>query len=263
MPPVPVYTDAPISAAKASDAEPQTSPPTAQSSNQPSNNTASNTTATSTSSYPPAAPGAAPAPAPTGSLSSTAPEVHGLNPQPAPTRTISANSDPPPPQPGAVPQPGNVPVTTAAANAPAAPQPGQAPSTTSAQPMITPAPSTTTAAPQGPPSQFNIPAPIANAAPTRSTEPATTLSYGGHYGENSGPPPAVLSAGARGGAQINPEAPPGYVQSTNVDVGSAAGIQEGTAEEGGIWDTAKKWAGEAGKGLQNLEAEAWKRVGGK
>ncbi|KAL9095104.1 MAG: hypothetical protein Q9165_002707 [Trypethelium subeluteriae] len=288
MPPIPVYSDRPINPAKAEDAEPQTSAPHANTGNQPSSNSASTTTDPSPSQYVPAAPGAAPAPAPTGSITSNVPQVHAGQQQLEPTRTVpAANDGPPPPQPGAVPIAGATAPMTASQNTgsiPPPPRPGDAPQTTSASSKsaaITPAPSATTAdAPQGPPSQFSIPPPTQNAAPTHSTTAGTTLSYGGQYGtgagQSSGMPPAVLSAQSQGESAVSPEHPPGYVQNpyadmmsasqraANDEAGGASGIQvSGEEAEGGLWDTAKKWVGEAGKGLQQLEEEAWKRVNGK
>ncbi|KAF2230975.1 hypothetical protein EV356DRAFT_507932 [Viridothelium virens] len=288
MPPIPVYSDRPINPAKAEDAEPQTSSPHTNTGNQPSSNLASTTTGQSPRQYAPAAPGAAPAPAPTGSITSNVPEVHAVPQQLEPTRTIPAASDgPPPPQPGSVPVPGATAPMTASQNTgsiPPPPRPGDAPQTTptsSQSAAITPAPSTTTAgAPQGPPSQFSIPPPTQNAAPTRSTTGGTTLSYEGQYGtgagQTGGVPPAMLSAQSRGESAVNPEHPPGYVQNpyadmmsasqraANDEAGGAGGVPVSSGEgEGGLWDTAKKWVGEAGKGLQQLEEETWKRVNGK
>jgi len=141
MPPIPIYADAPISAAKADGVTPQTAPPPTRTTDLPAT-----TTSATTSSYPAAQPGAAAGPAPTGSVSRQAP--------PPPTSTISTNlqnDGPPPPQPGAVPTPfahsnGYNP------NSPAAPR---------AQPM---------------PHQINIPPPTTSALPTHSTVAASPAS---------------------------------------------------------------------------------------
>ena len=112
---------------------------------------------------------------------------------------------------------------------------------------------------------------------------ATTLSYGGQYGpdpsQTGGAPPAVVSAQNQGAPNISPDHPPGYVQNpyaadmmsasqrgANNALGAASGVtgNAGSAEmDRSLWDTAKKWVGEAGKGLQQLEEEAWRRVNGK
>ncbi|CAD0106337.1 unnamed protein product [Aureobasidium uvarum] len=95
MPPIPIYADAPISAAaKADGPTPQTAPPPTRTTDLPAT-----TTSTTNNSYPAAQPGAAAGPAPTGSVS---------RPPPPPTSTISTSlqhDGPPPPQPGAVPMP--------------------------------------------------------------------------------------------------------------------------------------------------------------
>ncbi|KAI9692316.1 MAG: hypothetical protein M1822_006547 [Bathelium mastoideum] len=298
MPPIPIYSDRPINPAKAEDAEPQTAPPPTNASSQPAGSAASNTTAElPTNRYAPAAPGAAPAPAPTGAVTSSVPQVHASTQPLAPTRTVppTSNDAPPPPQPGAVPIPGNTAASTAFHDShnPPPPRAGLAPQTitSSSNPhaaTITPAPAAPPSSSQPPPPhQLGIPAPSTNAASTRSTTTAdagTTLSYAG----GSGAPPALLSAQAQGEPQISPAHPPGYVQNPNADMMSAAqreangvsgetlggggagvglsGAGEGGAGaggEGGLWETAKRWAGEAGKGLQQLEGEAWRRVNGK
>ncbi|KAI4828022.1 hypothetical protein E4T44_09104 [Aureobasidium sp. EXF-8845] len=144
MPPIPIYADAPITAAKADGVTPQTAPPPTRTTELPAT-----TTSTGNNSYPAAQPGAVAGPAPTGSVS------RQLPPAPAPTSTTSIQTDgPPPPQPGAAP----VPFTTAShsngynPNSPAVPR---------AQPM---------------PHQLNIPPPTTSALPTHSTVSASPTS---------------------------------------------------------------------------------------
>jgi hypothetical protein len=140
MPPIPIYADAPITAAKADGVTPQTAPPPTRTTDLPATTTASN------NSYPAAQPGAAAGPAPTGSAS------RPYAPAPAPTSTLSTSlqtDGPPPPQPGAAP----VPYTHSNGynpNSPAAPR---------AQPL---------------PHQLNIPPPTTSALPTHSTTTATS-----------------------------------------------------------------------------------------
>ncbi|KAG9946939.1 hypothetical protein KCU85_g6145, partial [Aureobasidium melanogenum] len=143
MPPIPIYADAPISAAaKADGITPQTAPTPTRTTDLPAT-----TTTTSNSSYPAAQPGAAAGPAPTGSVSRP--------PPPPPTSTIPTNhqSDgPPPPQPGAVPMPSSTYTQSNGydSNSPAAPR---------AQPM---------------PHQLNIPPPPTSSSATHSTATAVS-----------------------------------------------------------------------------------------
>ncbi|KAK6007109.1 hypothetical protein QM012_006117 [Aureobasidium pullulans] len=138
MPPIPIYADAPISAAaKADGTTPQTAPTPTRTTDLPTT-----TTSTSNNSYPAAQPGAAAGPAPTGSVSRP--------PPPPPTSTIPTNfqnDGPPPPQPGAVPMPSSTLGRSNGydSNSPAAPR---------AQPM---------------PQQLNIPPPTTTGLATHST----------------------------------------------------------------------------------------------
>ncbi|KAI1467288.1 uncharacterized protein F4812DRAFT_58022 [Daldinia caldariorum] len=97
MAPIPVYTDSPITATKASGVTPQTAPPSTTSRPTPT----SSSPTSSSQAYPPAQPGAAPS---------------------LPTATAAVNSNiPPAPQPGAVPIPTGVP----RANIPPPPKAGE------------------------------------------------------------------------------------------------------------------------------------------
>ena len=296
MPPVPIYSDRPINPAKAEDANPQTAPPPANTSTQPSKNPASNSTTSTAENHPAApSPGAGAVPAPTGAITSRVPQVNASLARVEPTRTTTAANDaPPPPQPGAMPIARTAAPLTAsqASSIPPPPRAGDGPTATSAfssPAAITPSPSTTSATVQDLPSQLSVPPPSQNAAPTHSTVPATTISYGGQYrpanGQTSRVPPAVLAAQSQGETGISPEHPPGYVQNPYADMMSRTQLEtnnglgrtsggmglggnsdshaESSENEPSLWDTAKKWVGEAGKGLQQLEEEAWKRVNGK
>lgn len=146
MPPIPIYADAPISAAKADGITPQTAPPPTRTTEVP----ATTTSTASTNSYPAAQPGASAGPAPTGSISRPQP--------PPPGRTVptSIQTDgPPPPQPGAVPTPSLTHTNGYNPNSPAPPR---------AQPM-----------PQMP-SQLNIPPPMTSNLASHSTVAASPTS---------------------------------------------------------------------------------------
>jgi hypothetical protein len=95
MPPVRIYTDSPINAAKASGQTPETK------AGEASSQAPATTTSQVTQGYAAAQPGAVPSiPAPTGSVQTC--QYAPL--QPTPTRNL-ADQGPPPPQPGAVPLP--------------------------------------------------------------------------------------------------------------------------------------------------------------
>lgn len=223
---IPVYTAAPINAG--------VTPKTAAPENQPISLAPTTTAAAPTSSYPPARPGAA-APAPTGTASQRY----------APT-----------------------PTTTAAPQYPPAPQPGAVP--TAHKSAITPPPKagekyqyralTTTSAPvaqpQPYPPQMGLPPPTGGMAPSGT---ATTS----NYPSTSYPAPITSS-----------EHPPGYTQNTyasemSSDQRRAQDAQNASSQhragdlgtdEGGLWETAKKWGMQAGESLAKAEAEVWRMV---
>lgn len=300
MPPIPIYTDAPITAAKADGITPRTAYiPT------PTSNTSDQTVASG--GYPAAKPGAPAVPAPTGSV--TAP------PRLSPTRTAQASlpqDNPPPPQPGATPVAPTTsrysPTTGAAAPAPPQPLPGS-----SAMPMPMPMPP-----------QLSIPPPPTNLAPTHSTshasptspmKPQTTIPLGAV----PPPPSSQYAAPAAPGMSLSPrhsvEHPHGYVQNPYAaelsaaqrasleaqenaerrhrsrgsitsllgvgDSGAAAGSEFGgsgaggaggegggggggeNGAGGGVWSTVKGFASVAGQKAVEMEEAAWRRVNGK
>ncbi|KAF2139632.1 uncharacterized protein K452DRAFT_289632 [Aplosporella prunicola CBS 121167] len=189
------------------------------------------------------------------------------------TTTQGVGSQPAAPQPGAVPIPPPPSTTTATATSagvPPAPQPGQAPSIATATAT---APAPTHAA--HPPPQFSIPAPQANAAPTSSTTasaaayPAgpTTINLGPAPG-GAAPSPAETGATATREQRRSLEHPPGYVQNPYAADGTAeqrarmeAAAQQ-QQEEGGLWGSMRAAAAKVGEGLKKGEEEAWKLVGG-
>ncbi|PVH86798.1 hypothetical protein DL98DRAFT_285473 [Cadophora sp. DSE1049] len=252
---IPVYTSSPIKASKPTGTTPQTANPGLQHSLlAPNPSSATTTTAsTSTSSYPPAQPGTAAFPAPTSAAQQRYAPVQ-------PTPTTKTDSEPPAPQPGAVPTPMN---RSAVRPPPKAgesyhPQQTGAPepsSTYSYPPQMSYAPPTTTYGSQTPSS-------------STSTANAPSLPY----------PVAVPSA--EGGPRRSLEHPPGYHQNVHAseltsdqrraqeteqatnfsglgsqDTGSAGGFNPD-----GVWSTAKKWAQTAGEKISVAEAEVWKKI---
>lgn len=249
MPPIPIYSQSPISAAaKPTGVTPETAPPADvvdQSRQQPATATRTGA-AVEGSAYPPARPGQAPyAPIPTGAARATQePPV-----RPTPTTRTEDGGGPPAPQPGAVPVPGSGGGHTS--YLPPPPKAGEK--------FVPP---TQTAAPQGPgasflPPQMNIPAPTMPYA-QRGTAPATGPAY------SQGNPDEAL------------EHPPGYHQNTSAadmpsyarppastfssyESGSTPGGL-GNEDDEGVWDTARKFVQTAGKKLSEAESEVWRRI---
>lgn len=267
MPPIPIYSNSPINAAKADGVTPQTADKGQNGSSPPLPTT---TTAAAAAqggpppAYPAAQPGASPAiPAPTG-----APTLPQYQPaiQPTPTQPLAASQGPPPPQPGAVPL---APGTAASTGGGAAIGPPTKATTTAT-------PSTTTAPPPYP-AQMNIPPPMGTATGAipqsvqRGTSTAaTTTTFSGGF---IPPGPSPL------------EHPPGYHQDVNADAlnryqraaqdaleeeerrsrrtssvsAGLAGLAGGDGEEG-VWSGAKKMMAAAGEKLAAAEGEVWKRI---
>lgn len=264
MPPIPIYANSPINAAKADGVTPQTA---ANGHGQPTNN--SNpppTTTQQANAYPPAQPGASPAvPAPTGTASIS--QLHQPV-QPTPTLPLAESPGPPPPQPGAVPLP---PFSTSVNHGGAViPPPPKATGTATT--------ASTTTAPPPYPAQMNIPPPTGTStgALPQSVQrgTATTTTFSG------------LSTGA-GGFVPGPsplEHPPGYQQDVNADAlnryqraaqdaledeerrtrrtssAAAAGLGGLAGDEDGVWSGAKKMMAAAGEKLAAAEGEVWKRI---
>ncbi|KAF2433235.1 hypothetical protein EJ08DRAFT_708701 [Tothia fuscella] len=209
-----------------------------------------------------------------------APDVGGgqqdvKQPNPAPTATTTTAvpstthdpSVPPPPQPGARPTP---PTSSAAAPTssipPPPPQPGAIPST------ITATYTTTHTTPLPPPSQFSIPTPNINYAPTHTTTTTTS------YARNPSIPPlaqfspaeAGAGAGADGGSERRSlEHPPGYVQNPYAVDGTAQdrarfeSAHQEAREEEGVMGMVRGFVGRAGSVAKGLEEGAWKFIDGK
>ncbi|KAI0114868.1 hypothetical protein F4814DRAFT_417354 [Daldinia grandis] len=229
MPPIPVYTDSPITAAKASGVTPQTAPPSSTSKPTP---TSSLPTPTSQA-YPSAQPGAVPS-LPTATADASQARVSS---QPIQT----ANHDgPPAPQPGAVPVPTGVTKT----NIPPPPKAGEKSiSIPYPQQMIVPPPT----------------APYQSQQRGTSIAPVPTSEYGSQGSTALSGPPIHHSL----------EHPPGYHQNSNaseLDNYQRSVIQRSAVEdqtensENGVWGAAKKWAHQTGEKIAAAETEVWKKI---
>lgn len=240
---IPVYTQSPINAAKASGTTPQTTSPQIST----STSAAAITTATSTSPYPAAQPGVAAFPAPTGAAQQRyAPPLQ-------PTPTTKTDGGPALPQPGAVPTP---------IDRKAIPPPPK-----TGENYRPPQQTTAPAQPGAYPPQMSIPPPTSayRAQPpisSTSTSTAPPLAY----------PIGIPSADE--GPRRSLEHPPGYYQ--NVHASELTNEQRRAQEAndstlhpsdntGGldtesVWNTAKKWAAQAGEKISEAEAEVWRRV---
>ncbi|KFY64128.1 hypothetical protein V497_01830 [Pseudogymnoascus sp. VKM F-4516 (FW-969)] len=254
---IPVYTQSPITAAKADGVTPQTAgPETSTKSSAPASKPATTTAVPSTTSPYAPQPGQPAVPAPTGSLGPSTGPANNYTPSPT---TKTADQGPPAPQPGAVPTaPGR-------AKSPLPPPPKVGEKYTPPEP----APQTTS--PPYPPQMGFAP-------PANQYQPTATAS------QPSGNYPTTLPVQGQGQAQRRSfEHPPGYQQNpyggggmTGDQYGGApqpshgaqsgqwhrAGDIDDNAGEESIWETAKKWATTAGGKLAETEAEIWKRVNG-
>jgi len=162
---IPVYTQSPISTAKADGITPKTAaPPSGTTTSAPAANPATTTAAASTtSSYPAAKPGAYPAPAPTNFSGQPTGPAHNYIPSP-PTPTKTTGDDgPPAPQPGAVP----VAPSSIRSNLPPPPKAGEK--------YLPPAPQTASPQPYLPQMGYSSPSTIYQ-PPTSSTVTASTPS---------------------------------------------------------------------------------------
>lgn len=242
MPPIPVYSASPISAAKADGVTPKTAQEDSSSPQQQQAATASNPAGSR--GYPPAAPAAAPSlPKPTGALQ--APFRSSI--RPTPTSAISGSDGPPPPQPGAVPvPPGGYSVKQAV---PPPPKAGESLENMQTGPTTMP-PQMGYLPPE--PSQ-----PIQGRWSTTTTQPPPPMA--GNYFQQGG----GAGGGLHGaGAGYSPPAG-GYQQ--NVHAAGYSGYQgrsdyDDHSGDPGVWDAAKKWASSAGESLAAAEHEVWKRI---
>ncbi|RSL99741.1 hypothetical protein BHE90_010473 [Fusarium euwallaceae] len=241
MPPIPIYTASPITAAKPSGITPQTAHPE----DPEASVGAPNSTDSPTSTYPAAQPGARPSmPAPTGV------PHHSADVQPTPTQA-AVDASPPAPQPGAVPTPSSY--------LPPPPKAGETMHGAQAQATEVPMPPQMSYAPLGG-SEF--------AAQRSSTTTAP------------GPSPMVglgSTSGLGGPSGSDFSHPPGYHQNVHASeftsyqraAHEAAVAQDnrrpslslmGDEDGDGVWQAAKKWASAAGDSLAAAEHEVWKRI---
>jgi hypothetical protein len=239
---IPVYTQSPISAAKASGRTSQTATP--QSST--SISATATTTASSTSSYPPAQPGSAAFPAPTSAAQQRYAPLQ-------PTRTTKPDEGPATPQPGAVPTP------ISRSTIPPPPKAGES--------YHPPQQTEGSVQPRAYPPQMSIPPPTSayRAQPlTSSTTTSTSASILYPVGIPSADDPPRRSL----------EHPPGYHQNIHASEltnqqkraqeanrsGFSTGDGASDLDTEGVWNTAKKWAAQAGERISEAEAEVWRRV---
>ncbi|KAM7192685.1 hypothetical protein V8F20_008748 [Naviculisporaceae sp. PSN 640] len=249
MPPIKLYTNSPINAAKAEGITPKTAAPSNDESGGPGTE-----------------------------HSGVQNQIHAPL-QPTPTTTREENH-PPPPQPGARPVPYPQPTQTQTATATTSGQYAPpAPATT--QPAVLPGGShggggnqntypTPTHAPQPPPqlgmSLVDSTAPhtyrgtSTATAPTGATNAAAPLTGSG--GRYVGYGAAGNYAGGRGGGNVgySPPAggPSGYQQ--RADTNSSDRYRDDGGDEEGVWNSAVKWAQAAGEKLSAAESEVWKRI---
>ncbi|GME25247.1 uncharacterized protein LTHEOB_12682 [Neofusicoccum parvum] len=228
MPPIPVYSDAPINPQTAATKPDGTTPQTAQPPQQQPQPTPTRTTATTTAA------------------------------------AFDPSSAPPPPQPGAVPMPPtqnhSPPANPSSHASPAPPQPGAAPvpAPTGSAPRPTVTKNVVETVTTGPPPQFAIPPPTLNAGATHST----TIHLGGADGG------VAAGGRARGSSSASLEHPPGYVQNPYAADGTAAqraaleDARERDRAEEGVWGGIKAVAGKVGESLKKADQEAWRLVGG-
>lgn len=242
MPTIPIFSGSPINASKASGVTPQTAKPDGTgTSSVPTKTTES---ANADQHYPAAQPGARPSlPVQTGAPQ---PPSHV---QPTPTQRAE-DVGPPAPQPGAVPVPPG-----GGTSLPPPPKVGE---------KLSDMPTQTIQMPMPP--QMSYPPPSGSEfSQGRSTTSTIPLP-----GSQTGYPlPTSLQ---EAGPTPNLSHPPGYHQdahaseftshqraahNANVTQGS---MLSGDSEDGGVWDTAKKWASAAGDSLAAAENEVWKRI---
>ncbi|KAK3401216.1 hypothetical protein B0T20DRAFT_163370 [Sordaria brevicollis] len=251
MPPIHLYHNSPINAAKAADAQ---DPKTASPEGQAQSGTV---------------PNAQPDPQPTGTAT--------IN-QATPTY-LTSDRTPPPPQPGAVP---SLPVQTGTATTQGqdAQHPYFPPQPSSQYyPGSGPAPPAPSGPITSPPHQMSIPPPTASyncsqrgtSTTTGPPPPTTTLpTY------LPGASPAEIGLGSRsgsGGGDLSH--PPGYQQDAMASDmnqaqraaheyaashGGHGGSGGGGDDDEGVWNSAKKWIQDAGAKVAEAESEVWKRI---
>ncbi|KAM7199845.1 hypothetical protein V8F33_004249 [Rhypophila sp. PSN 637] len=242
MPPIKVYTNSPINAAKAEGITPKTAAPS-------NNDGDSGMTQAG------------------GNLSNIPVQIHAPL-QPTPTKTTAGlgNNNPPPPQPGAVPFPRPTDTATMgpAPPAPAITQAAQLPGAGSGgearYPTYPPPPpqmgvllveSTAPHAYRGTSSAVPLPTGATNAAVP------STGSLGNRQVGHDSAGSYVGVGGNFGGGQPGYSPPAGGYQQRATNDNDT--YQDDSGEEG-VWNSAVKWAQVAGEKLSAAESEVWKRI---
>lgn len=259
MPPIPIYSQSPINAAKPDGETPQTAAGQAGAGPEKAPIITAAPDLRQQAAYPPAQPVAGPPPpAPTGaSTSQYSPYVPA---QPTTTTRSLDSQGPPPPQPGAVPTPYNPKATS---TLPPPPKAGE----TYHPPQQTQAPTPTVPYP----AQMTVPPPTLPYA-QRGTSSATP----GYSPQASNP---LGTAGSAGGSNL--AHPPGYHQDVNAadygshqrpmyqgqesssarEFGGGGGAATGApAEDDNVWGSAVKFVQAAGEKLSAAESEVWRRI---
>ncbi|KAK0113157.1 hypothetical protein ONS95_014856 [Cadophora gregata] len=250
---IPVYTSSPIKASKPTATTPQTVNPEALHSPLVPNPASATTTASvSSTSCPPARTDMKAFPTPT---SAAQPLYAPIRPTP----TAKTDSEPPAPQPGAIPTP---------FEKSAVPPPPKLGENYHPQQTEAPAPSST----------YSYPPQMAYSPPTTTYDPQTSSSSTSAANIPSVPCPVAIPPGES--LRRSLEHPPGYhqnvytseltsdqrraqqtEQATNFsgmgtrDTGNAGGY-----DPEGVWNAAKKWAQTAGEKISVAEAEMWKKI---
>ncbi|GAO13137.1 uncharacterized protein UV8b_03533 [Ustilaginoidea virens] len=243
MPPIPVYSSSPITAAKPSGVTPKTANPgEPHQSSQPQPETSPVGTQ---SRYTPAQPGAVPSlPKPTG-----APQPGNVDVAATPTRTSALRDGPPPPQPGAVPVPLG---SRTPSDLPPPPRAGESLRPQQEVPVTTMPPQMGYQPPQAS-------LPIQGRSSTATTAPPTMMTS---LPPQNGSPATRTVQGNYPTAGYSPPAG-GYQQDVNAaGFSQHQGLAAASEEQGeaGVWDTAKKWAASAGESLAAAESKVWKRI---
>jgi len=248
---IPVYTSSPIKASKPTGATPQTINARVQHSPLAPTPTSATTTASTSSlasSYPPAQPGTIAIPAPTSAAQQRYAPVQ-------PTPTTRTDSEPPAPQPGAVPTPLNrsaVPPPPKVGESYHPPQPS---GTYTHPPQMSYAPPTTTygsQTPSSPTNTTNAPsAPYPVAIPSAVGGPRRSLEHPPGYHQNVYA--SELTSDQRRAQET--ERATNFSGLASHDTGTAGGF-----DPEGVWSTAKKWAQTAGERISVAEAEVWKKI---
>ncbi|KAI0460391.1 hypothetical protein F5B21DRAFT_5981 [Xylaria acuta] len=252
MAPIPVYTNSPITAAKADGVTPKTASSdapcktnkaaaaAAASSSSSSPSSPSPTSAYTPSTYATAQPGAAPSlPAPTGPA-----RAQPSSPvRPTPTTSI-ASASPAPPQPGSVP----------VSSLPPPPKAGER----YRLPTQTPAPPAATIRY---PHQMAIPAPTAPQPLQQRGTSTTAMASSSPYGTQR----ALTTTDIGGNDAQSFSHPAGYQQNANaseLDRYQRPAVEQRELDDSGdsIWGAAKKLAQQTGERLAAAESEVWKKI---